>query len=441
MTADPKTTLIDLRGTLRAAITQIDAALAETPAPAPVPVPEPVPTPDPKPEPTPDPKPDPKPEPDPVPTPIPTPTPTPIPAPGAVLKDKAAIDVALKACKGGETLHFSGDYPAGLSFKGVKFASRVTLVSAGARADWIDLSGCENLFVQGLTCYPTIFPLENRYRPLFRVRLGSIGCGFVDCLGMGDATGRDYHNWTLAEWQERRVFGMILNDPTEVIAPKFYGVRFGITVAADDCRLTDPAVFGFSVDAFRWLGDRMIAVNPTCGDMIKIDASHNDLGQSWEDDADKVLSDVQITGWTAVDWLYPDRLDPQFTGVDAIAQGSGNFDGMYDRWVMKDCTFLTDHYHGASWAGLTNSVLDGVHCMTQNNTFPGYPAIRIDPAKATRGGFPSHHNTIRNCIAPRLVLNDDAATRVESGNIIGQPRDEAAYQAAIARVRAIAAAA
>ena len=370
------------------------------------------------------------------------PVPVPVdPAPALVLTSLAEIIAALKAAQGGETIYIGGDYPSGLTLKGIKCASRVVLQSVNARADFIDLIGCANIHVADLLCYPTAFPLIDTSRPLFRTRLGCVGCAFIRPRGMGHATGRDYHNWTLAEWQERRVFGMILNDPTEVIAPKFYGVRFGITVAADDCRLTDPAVFGFSVDAFRWLGDRMIAVNPTCGDMIKIDASHNDLGQSWEDDADKVLSDVQITGWTAVDWLYPDRLDPQFTGVDAIAQGSGNFDGMYDRWVMKDCTFLTDHYHGASWAGLTNSVLDGVHCMTQNNTFPGYPAIRIDPAKATRGGFPSHHNTIRNCIAPRLVLNDDAATRVESGNIIGQPRDEAAYQAAIARVRAIAAAA
>lgn len=434
MTTDPKTTLIDLRGTLRAAITQIDAALAETPAPAPVPVPEPVPTPDPKPEPVPDPAP----TPDPVPTPTPTPTPIPTPAPGAVLKDKAAIDAALKACKGGETLYFSGDYPAGLAFKGIKFPSRVTLVSAGARADWIDLSDCQNLFVQGLTCYPTIFPLENRYRPLFRVRLGSIGCGFVDCLGMGDATGRAYHTWSQAFWDVRKVFGIIIDSPGTTIE-RFHGrgLNFGVTISADDCILSNCDVIGYGTDAYRILGDRLQHIGNIAADSMNIDASHDDGQQSWEDDADKVLSGVVLHGFTMIDWLYADRPRAR----PGISQGSGNFDGMYDGWDIKDCLILTDHYHGMTFGGMTNSVLDGVHCMTQNNTFPGYPAIRIDPAKATRGGFPSHHNTIRNCIAPRLVLNDDAATRVESGNIIGQPRDEAAYQAAIARVRAIAAAA
>ncbi len=382
-------------------------------------------------------------EPDPVvpvePAPVePTPAdPAPVePVPAGVLTTQAEIIAALKAARGGEAIHFAGDYPAGLTLKGIKCPSRVTLVARGARADFIDLIGCENIYVHGLTCYPTVFPLVDKYRPMFRTRLGSLNCGFIDCRAMGHASGRDYYNWTLAEWQERKVFALMAQSPfTEVVGFKAYGVGFGVAIAADDCILRNSAVFGFSTDGIRCLGDRMQDIGNTTADSFNIDPGHDDGRQSWEDDADMVLSGVVLHGYTHVDWLY-DR--PRiFAG---ISQGSGNFDGMYDGWDVADCTILTDHYHGMTFAGLTNSTIERVHCMTQNNTYPGYPAIRIDPAKATRGGFPSHHVTIRDCIAPRLFLNDDPATRIESGNVIGQPRNEALYQATLERVRALAAA-
>lgn len=424
--------LAAISATMKAIAALIDAGLDPV---SPVdPQPEPVdPTPvDPTPvEPTPV---DPAPV-NPVPVPVnPAPVdPAPV-VPAGALTTQAEIIAALKAAQGGETIYFTGDYPAGLTIKAISCQSRVDLVAVNARAEFIDLIGCVNIYVHDLTCYPTVFPLADRYRPLFRTRLGSADCGFIGVRGMGHATGRDYYNWTLTEWQERKVFGLTANSPrTEISGAKFYGVGFGITIAADDCITRDCSVFGYSTDGARGLGDRHQDINTTTADSFNIDPGHDDGRQSWEDDADKVLSGVVLHNYTHVDWLY-DRPKP----FEGISQGSGNFDGMYDGWDVKNCTILTDHYHGMTFAGLTNSVLDGVHCMTQNNTFPGYPAIRIDPAKATRGGFPSHHNTIIDCIAPRLVLNDDPASRVESGNIIGQPRDEAVYQATLARVRAIA---
>jgi len=360
----------------------------------------------------------------------------PVPAqPHPIITSRAELDAALASAQGGETLHFSGDFTAGLTLKNIKKASRVSLYAHGARAEFIDLIGCENLHFHGLTCYPTVFPLADKYRPLFRARLGSLNNGFIDCRGMGHETGRDYLSWTQADWDMRKVFGCILNSPnTEVTGMKLYGINFGVTIAADDCLVRASAAFGIGTDGFRILGDRSRFIDCTSADNVDIDPGHDDGQQSWEDDADKVLSDVTHQGFTMVEWL--DKAKAKIgTG---IGQGSGNFDGMYDRWNMTEATIVTDHYHGVTFGGLTNSTLEGLHVMHNGNPIKvGYPQIRIDPAKVSRGGFPSHHNTIRDCIAPRIVLNDDPATRIESGNIIGQPRNEAVYQATLERVRAI----
>ena len=372
---------------------------------------------------------------DPVPVPTdPAPADPSPPLTGPVLTSKAEIDAALAAAKPGAAIYFSGDYPAGLTFKGLKFAYTVQLIGVNARAEFVDLVGCENLDVLQVTAYPTVFPLVDKYRPLFRARLGSVYCRFIGCVGMGHATGRDYYTWTQAEWIERKVFGIHLESPfCEAIDCDLRGVGFGILAKADDTTIRDCRVIGFSTDAYRILGDRVLHSNNVSADSFNVDPGHDDGTQGWEDGADKVLTGCTIQNWRHVDWLY-DRLKP-FPGE---SQGLGMFDGMYDGWIVMGCQIATDHYHGIVFAGATNVSLQRNQCFTQTNLRPGYPQIRIDPAKATRGGFPSHHNEILECIAPRLVLNDDPATRIEDRNVIGQPRDETAYQELLAYVRAVA---
>ena len=362
----------------------------------------------------------------------------PIPAPPVVLSSKPEIDAALAAAKGGEVIYFTGDYPAGLTFKGRIYVSPVMLVGVGARVDFVDMIGCGNLSVADVVGYPTTFPLVDPYRAIFRTRLGSTNCHFINCLAMGHATGRDYYSWTQAEWLARAVYGFDLNSPDCTATDcKAIGTNFAFQLKGDGAMARRCLALGFGTDAFRLNGDRSGHEGCISADSMNINASHDDGAQGFEDGPDMILSSMFIRDYRLVDWLY-DRVRPFGPG---ISQGIGMFDGMFDDCEVKRVLILTDHYHGCTFAGARRLTLDGVHCMTQNNTYPGYPQIKVGPAKSTRGGYPSTDLTIRNCIAPKAVLGDDPATRTESGNSFGGPRDDALYAQTLAEVRAIAAAA
>lgn len=418
--------LVALKGDLTAALGRIDAALAESAEQLPAPPAE---------EPAPVPAPEPEPVPAPAPDPVPDPVPAPVPSTGPVLTTLAEIQAALGLCRGGETVRFRGDFGA-VALKGHRFGATVTLKGEGARVDNVDLIGCSHLDVASVRAYPTVFPLADPHLPLFRARADSDHCRFVDVVGMGAADGMDHHRWTLDQWLARKVHGIHLDGRfCEAINYRLRGVGFGITMKGDDCIARGGSVIGFSTDAQRILGDRCKYLYPVTANLYNIDPGHDDGMQGWEDAVDRVLSDVEIVGWKHVDWTL--AVPKPFAGD---AQGMGMFDGMYDRWFVRDCLIATDHYHGYTFAGLTNSTLQNCHAMTLTGARPGYPAIRIDPAKASRGGLPSHHNTLIGCSAPRFILNDDAASRIEQGNVTTQPRDEARFAQLLADVRAVVAA-
>lgn len=419
MTDDLKPVLAALRGDLTAALGRIDAALAEPAEQAPAPPAE-------------EPEPVPAPEPEPAPAPEPTPVPAPVPSTGPVLTTLAEIQNALGLCRGGETIAVAGDLGA-LVLRGGAYAAPVCIHAVGpARAEYVQVAGSTaNLDIEGVTAYPASFPLANPYRPLFEAAATTRRVRFVDCVGMGHQTGRQYHGWSLAEWQARKVFGInLLGAASEAIGCELYGVGFGILQKGLDTRAAWNRVIGCSTDFYRVLGDGAVHEFNDSGDSFNIDASHDDGFQGWGPNG--VLRRVTVRGYRHVDWLDSGRARL----LSGWSQGMGLFDGMYEDWLIEDTQVATDHYHGLTVAGATRFTARRVHLMTQTNANKQYPQLKVGAAKASRGGALSSQISVTDCIVPRLVLGGMSDAPVQYGNIVGQPRDEAAYAALLAGVKA-----
>jgi len=430
MPDDLKSVLIAVRGDLATAAARIEAGLAETPEAQPEPGPAPAPEPEPRPEPVPEPVPVPQPEP--APAPAPDPVPAPVPGTGPVLQTAAEIQNALGLARGGDTIRIAGDLGA-LVLRGGQYASTVRIVAVGqTRAEYVQVAGSTaNLDIEGVTAYPTVFPLVNPYRPLFEAAATTMGVRFVDCIGMGHQTGRQYHGWSLAEWQARKVFGInLLGASSEAIGCELYGVGFGILQKGLNTRAAWNRVIGCSTDFYRVLGDGAVHEFNDSGDSFNIDASHDDGFQGWGPNG--VLRRVIVRGYRHVDWLDSGRARL----LSGWSQGIGLFDGMYEDWLIEDAQVATDHYHGLTVAGATRFTARNVHLFTQTGANAQYPQLKVGAAKASRGGALSSQISVTGCIVPRLVLGGMSDTPVQFGNIVNQPRDEAAYSALLAGVKA-----
>ena len=88
-------------------------------------------------------------------------------------------------------------------------------------------------------------------------------------------------------------------------------------------------------------------------------------------------------------------------------QGIGCFDGMFDGWVVENNVVITDHWHGISFYGMTNSRIVNNTVIDIDEADPGPPWIMVT---AHKDGMASQNVVVRNNLATDFDLTGTAIT-------------------------------
>jgi hypothetical protein len=102
--------------------------------------------------------------------------------------------------------------------------------------------------------------------------------------------------------------------------------------------------------------------------------------------------------------VFINREDPNQRLTNSM-QGIGCFDGMFDGWVVENNVVITDHWHGISFYGMTNSRIVNNTVIDVNDAKPGPPWIMVT---AHKDGTPSSNVVVRNNLATDYDLTGTA---------------------------------
>ena len=221
---------------------------------------------------------------------------------------------------------------------------------------------------------------------------------------------RDVSTWGATEWIGSASSGVSVrgNDVT-ISGNDITNVRFGISVDGDDALIDGNRIVNFSADGLRGLGDggvfqynlvKNVFVSGDDGD-----DNHDDGFQSWSVGDGGVGTGV-VKGVVLRGNVFINREDPNQKLTNSM-QGIGCFDGMFDGWVVENNVVITDHWHGISFYGMTNSRIVNNTVIDIDNTEPGPPWIMVT---AHKDGMASQNVVVRNNLATDFDLTGTAIT-------------------------------
>jgi MYXO-CTERM domain-containing protein len=104
--------------------------------------------------------------------------------------------------------------------------------------------------------------------------------------------------------------------------------------------------------------------------------------------------------------VFINREDPN-QKLSNEMQGIGCFDGMFDGWVVENNVVITDHWHGISFYGMTNSRIVNNTVIDLDDAQPGPPWIMVT---AHKDGRASENVVVRNNLATDYDLTGNAIT-------------------------------
>ena len=220
----------------------------------------------------------------------------------------------------------------------------------------------------------------------------------------------DTSAWGVTEWIESASSGVSVRGPEVTISNNdITNVRFGISVDGADALIDNNRIVNFSADGLRGLGDngvfqynlvKNVYVSGDDGD-----SNHDDGFQSWSVGDEGVGTGV-VKGVVLRGNVFINREDPDQKLSNSM-QGIGCFDGMFDGWVVENNVVITDHWHGITFSGMTNSRIVNNTVIDLNDAKPGPPWIKVGPHK---DGTSSSNVIVRNNLATDYDLEDTAVT-------------------------------
>jgi hypothetical protein len=221
---------------------------------------------------------------------------------------------------------------------------------------------------------------------------------------------REASAWGATEWIDSASSGVSVRGNNVTISNNaITNVRFGISVDGDDALVESNRIVNFSADGLRGLGDngvfqynlvKNVYVSGDDGD-----DNHDDGFQSWSV-GDGGPGTGVVRGVVLRGNVFINREDPNQKLTNSM-QGIGCFDGMFDGWVVENNVVITDHWHGISFYGMTNSRIVNNTVIDIDNAEPGPPWIMVTPHK---DGMASQNVVVRNNLATDFDLSGTAIT-------------------------------
>jgi hypothetical protein len=221
---------------------------------------------------------------------------------------------------------------------------------------------------------------------------------------------KDASAWGATEWIDSASSGIFVRGTGVTIRNNdITNARFGISVDGDDALIDNNRIVNFSADGLRGLGDngvfqynlvKNVYVSGDDGD-----DNHDDGFQSWSVGDGGVGTGV-VKGVVLRGNVFINREDPNQKLTNSM-QGIGCFDGMFDGWVVENNVVITDHWHGISFSGMTNSRIVNNTVIDVNDASPGPPWIMVTDHK---DGTPSSNVIVRNNLATDYDLSGTAIT-------------------------------
>lgn len=343
-------------------------------------------------------------------------------------QDCAYVDpaAALKAAKGGDVILLAaGDYP-GLTVKGKKPDSAITirsLTGKTARFEKIAVNDAKSLTFQNLSVWASD-PVASGADRVNVTSSADIAFDGLDVRSGADAA--DYPTWTKQQWADRSMKGFQSRFSTGVSVRNstFTGFGFAVVLMSPGDVFEGNQIRGFSGDGLRVLGDNSVIKGNLISDCARINDNHPDGIQSWSQDG-KPVKGLVLDGNIIRDWSTKPK-----PGFACDMQGIGFFDGFYDDLTIQNNLIITQTYHGLSIYGPRNAKII-------NNT-----VVNSDPANSSPspwlGIFPHKNGTkakdvvIANNFAGRYsnVTASAAQNIVVAGNVTAKKADIASVIAA-----------
>ncbi len=300
--------------------------------------------------------------------------------------------------KAGDTVWLRTGYHGALAIKSGNYTPAITIAAAAGEKPTLSrvtFNATQGWVLAGMSISPSYAPTPT-VGDMVLVDTSSARVTVKDCdlFSVNDISA-----WGATEWINAASSGIFVRGKNVTVSNNsLANVRFGISVDGTDALIDGNRIVNFSADGLRGLGDngvfqynlvKNVYVSGDDGD-----DNHDDGFQSWSTGADGPGSGV-VKGIVLRGNVFINREDPNQKLPNAM-QGIGCFDGMFDGWVVENNVVITDHWHGISFYGMTNSRIVNNTVIDVDNTQPGPPWIMVTPHK---NGTASQNVIVRNNLA------------------------------------------
>jgi hypothetical protein len=314
--------------------------------------------------------------------------------------------------KAGDTVWLRSGYHGALAIKGGNYTPPISVMAATGQKPTLSrvtFNGTQGWVLGGVSISPSYAPTPAVY-DMVLVDTSSARVTVKDCdlFSVKDASA-----WGATEWIDSASSGIFVRGKNVIVSNNsLTNVRFGISVDGTDALIDNNRIVNFSADGMRGLGDngvfqynlvKNVYVSGTDGD-----DNHDDGFQSWSTGTGGPGSGV-VKGVVLRGNVFINRDDPNQKLSNSM-QGIGCFDGMFDGWVVENNVVITDHWHGISFYGMTNSRIVNNTVIDVNNVSPGPPWIMVT---AHKNGTPSNNVLVRNNLATDFdIATSDAGSTI-----------------------------
>jgi Right handed beta helix region len=318
---------------------------------------------------------------------------------------------------GGDRIFLMDGYHGPISFRGMKFASPVTVAPMPgqvAHADSILVDQSSNIVFRDLLVWPYISVPNNG--GIVRTYTSASDITFDRLDVRAETASPSYMTWTKAQWiSKKRVAFLAEGARITITNTRVTGVQHGIMAMGKSALVEKNIVDGFSGDGMRALGDDSIVRNNKIQNCFQIDGNHADGFQSYSRGANGtpgagtlrnlVVENNKIFEWTGA----------QTSPIRCHLQGISMFDGIYDNARIENNLVIVSAYHGITIAGPTNSVIRQNTVVNPNGLGGKYPWIRISSHK---NGTPPSNVQVVNNLATSIANAGNPATKLYVANNI-----------------------
>ena len=322
--------------------------------------------------------------------------------------------------KAGDTLWLRSGYHGAVSINGAYNVSAITVAAVAGQQPHLKslkIRAAQNWAFRDLSVSPSYAP------PLAAITMvdidddGYAGPSYDIDVGNFDIfSTNDVSAWTANDWINTASDGVeVGSDRVSIHDSRVRNVRFGIGVDGPNAKIQRNVIDGFSGDGMRGLGNYdLFEYNVVENDFIgdPPDANHDDGFQSWSVGTGGVGTGVVI-GIVLRGNMFINETDPNNPLRNSM-QAIGCFDGFFDQWIVENNIIITDHWHGISFYGMTNSRIVNNTVIDMNNVSPGPPWIMVN---AHKDGRPSQNVVVRNNLATDYVIDSSGVNITVDHNV------------------------